>query len=46
MKFSPDGKFLAVGAENGSTKPASDPFHHDKGLLTLFAVEGQVVADA
>lgn len=40
MKLSPDGKFLAVGAENGTTKPVGSPFHHDKGLLTMFAVDG------
>jgi DNA-binding beta-propeller fold protein YncE len=43
MKLSPDGKFLAVGAEYGTTKPSSHPFHHDKGLLTMFAVEGQTL---
>ena len=43
LKFSPDGKFLAVGAEYGSTKPASHPFHQDKGLLTMFAVEGMTL---
>jgi DNA-binding beta-propeller fold protein YncE len=43
LKFSPDGKFLAVGAENVTTKPASHPFHHDKGLLTIFAVEGKTL---
>ena len=31
LKFSPDGRFLAVGAQNGSTKPSSHPFHHDNG---------------
>ena len=41
LKFSPDGRFLAVGAQNGSTKPSSHPFHHDNGLLGLYAVEGQ-----
>ncbi len=40
MKFSPDGKYLAVGAEYGSTKPAGHWFRHDKAMLTLFAVEG------
>ncbi|HWX98901.1 MAG TPA: beta-propeller fold lactonase family protein, partial [Mycobacterium sp.] len=43
LKFSPDGKYLAVGAENGSTKPPSHPFHHDKGLLTMFAVEDKTL---
>lgn len=46
MKFSPDGKFLAVGAQNGSTKPASHPFHHDNGLVGLYAVEGQTLRKA
>ncbi|HEY0184604.1 MAG TPA: hypothetical protein VGC09_17525 [Rhodopila sp.] len=41
MKFSPDGRYLAIGAQNGSTKPSSHPFHHDNGLLGLYAVEGQ-----
>ena len=39
LKFSPDGKWLAVGAQMSTTKPASDPFHHDHGLLTVFAVQ-------
>jgi DNA-binding beta-propeller fold protein YncE len=43
LKFSPDGRFLAVGAQNGSTKPASHPFHHDGGLLGLYAVDGQTL---
>jgi DNA-binding beta-propeller fold protein YncE len=43
MKFSPDGRFLAVGAQYGSTKPASHPFHHDKGLIGLYAVDGQTL---
>jgi WD40 repeat protein len=43
LKFSPDGKYLAVGAENGTTKPPSHWFHHDKALLTMFAVEGKTL---
>ncbi len=41
LKFSPDGKYLAVGSQMGTTKPPSDPFHHDHGIVTLFAVNGQ-----
>jgi DNA-binding beta-propeller fold protein YncE len=40
LKFSPDGRYLAIGAQNGSTKPSTHPFHHDNGLLGLYAVEG------
>ncbi|MDR3529492.1 MAG: hypothetical protein P4L90_02885 [Rhodopila sp.] len=43
LKFSPDGRFLAVGAQYGSTKPSSHPFHHDNGLLGLYAVDGQTL---
>ena len=43
MKFSPDGRYLAIGAENGSTKPATNPFHHDNGLLGLYAVQGHTL---
>jgi DNA-binding beta-propeller fold protein YncE len=43
MKFSPDGRYLAIGAQNGSTKPKDHPFHHDNGLLGLYAVEGQTL---
>jgi hypothetical protein len=40
MKFSPDGKYLAIGAENGSTKPVGHPFHNDKALVAIYAVQG------
>jgi DNA-binding beta-propeller fold protein YncE len=41
LKFSPDGKFLALANIEGSNKPASSPFYRDHGTLVLFAVEGQ-----
>jgi DNA-binding beta-propeller fold protein YncE len=40
MKFSPDGKYLAVGAQLCSSKAKSNPCWHDHGLLTMFAVDG------
>jgi DNA-binding beta-propeller fold protein YncE len=43
LKFSPDGKFLAIGSEYGTTKPPGHWFHHEKALLTMFAVDGQTL---
>jgi DNA-binding beta-propeller fold protein YncE len=43
MKFSPDGRYLAIGAQNGSTKSNDHPFHNANGLLGIYAVEGQTL---
>jgi DNA-binding beta-propeller fold protein YncE len=40
IKFSPDGKLLAVVIMNGSEKPRSSPFYNDAGKLLLYRVEG------
>ena len=40
LKFSPDGKFLAVANVDGSTKPKDSWLFHDHGTLIVFAVEG------
>jgi DNA-binding beta-propeller fold protein YncE len=40
IKFSPDGKFLAVANVEGSTKPSNSPLYRDKGTPIVFAVEG------
>ena len=40
LKFSPDGKYIAVGSQESSTKPQS-PFHQPRGRVTLFAVQGK-----
>jgi DNA-binding beta-propeller fold protein YncE len=40
LKFSPDGRFLAVGSQEGSTKVRSSPLYHDHGNLQVFAVQG------
>jgi DNA-binding beta-propeller fold protein YncE len=42
QKFSPDGKFLAVGSQESSTKPHS-PFYQAQGHITVFAVEGETL---
>ncbi len=39
VKFSPDGKYLAVNAINGTLKPAGTPFFNAGGVLSLYAVE-------
>ena len=41
LKFSPDGKFLAVGSQNGTGKPPGSPFHNKQGAFLLFAIDGQ-----
>lgn len=38
LKWSPDGKALAVATQEGTTKPAESPFHHDRGRLAMFAL--------
>jgi DNA-binding beta-propeller fold protein YncE len=40
VKFSPDGKFLAVVTHNGTTEPAGSPFSQDHGLLFVYSMEG------
>ncbi len=40
MKFSPDGKFLAVGAEMGTPLAPAAPLYHDHGVVQVFAVTG------
>ena len=44
MKFSPDGKFLAVGAELGTPLPPSNPLYHDHGLVQIFAVANNTLS--
>lgn len=49
LRWSPDGKFLAVAAQDGSSLPPSSPFYRDHGRLIMFAVENKAlrqVADA
>lgn len=42
QKFSPDGKFLAVGSQESTTKPHS-PFHQEHGHITVFAIGGETL---
>ncbi len=49
VKFSPDGAYLAVGCQNGTTKPATSTFLGTEGRFVLFALEDQtprLVAEA
>ncbi len=41
LKWSPDGKFLAIGAQNGTNKPPSSPFVQDRGRLIMLALEAK-----
>ncbi|GAC1347430.1 MAG: hypothetical protein NVSMB18_32370 [Acetobacteraceae bacterium] len=43
LRWSPDGKFLAIGAQDGSTKPSASPFVRDHGRLIMFALEGRAL---
>lgn len=36
LKWSPDGKYLAVGTQEGTTKPAGNPFLGEHGTLSMF----------
>jgi DNA-binding beta-propeller fold protein YncE len=38
LKWSPDGKVLAVGTQEGTTKPAGSPFRSDRGRLAMYAL--------
>ncbi len=38
LKWSPDGKFLAIGTQEGTTKPADNPFRSDRGRLLMYAL--------
>jgi DNA-binding beta-propeller fold protein YncE len=40
LKFSPDGRFLAVQSQDGSQKAPGATFQHDRGILVMFAVNG------
>ena len=43
LKWSPDGKFLAVGAQNGTTKPSGDTLYNKDGRLIMLAVQGKTM---
>ncbi len=43
LRWSPDGKFLAIGAQDGSNLSSSSPFFRDHGRLLIFALEGKAL---
>jgi DNA-binding beta-propeller fold protein YncE len=44
LKWSPDGKFLAIGSQNGTTKPADSPFFQPHGRLILLALKNKALS--
>ncbi len=49
LKWSPDGKILAIGAQNGTTRPPADGLYNKAGRLILLALEDKqlrIVAEA
>ncbi len=38
LKWSPDGRFLAIGAQEGTAKPDESPFRRDRGRLMMLAL--------
>ncbi len=43
VRWSPDGKYLAVGLQNGTMKPGSSPFVRDRGVLMMLALDGRAL---
>jgi DNA-binding beta-propeller fold protein YncE len=41
LRFSPDGKFLALGLQEGTTTKTGSPFQTAYGRLVIYAVEGK-----
>ena len=41
LRWSPDGRFLAVGLQNGTTKPGGNPFLRANGRLIMLALVGK-----
>ena len=45
VRFSPDGKFLAIASQDNSNKPPSAPYATDHGVLRVFSVkDGKLTA--
>jgi DNA-binding beta-propeller fold protein YncE len=44
LKWSPDGRFLAIGSQNGTGKPADSPFYQPHGRLIMLALKGKTLA--
>ena len=40
LKWSPDGRFLAVGCQNGTTKPPADALFQPAGRLLMLSLNG------
>ena len=43
VRWSPDGKYLAVALQNGTNKAPSSPFARDRGVLVMFALANKTL---
>ncbi len=43
LKWSPDGKTLAIGVQDGTTKAPNNPFYRPNGRLLLLALDGRAL---
>ena len=43
VRWSPDGKYLAVATQNGTMKAASSPFVRDKGALVMLVLDNKLL---
>ena len=43
VRWSPDGRYLAVALQNGTTEPSASPFASERGVLVMLGFEGKTL---